>query len=98
VDREMKGILLILCTPRRLFSGHSELLLRNKAVGACSCGCGHFLAGTLQYKYSQFTRCHVQDSNTVSVEHKPHTLPLISLSPCGDIWHTVWICVLEFCS
>jgi hypothetical protein len=36
--------------------------------------------------------------NSVSGEHKPHTLPLISLSPCGDIWLTVWISVLEFCS
>ena len=39
--------------------------------------CGHFLAGTVQYKYSRFTCCHVQDSNSFSGKHKPHTLPLM---------------------
>ena len=60
--------------------------------------CGHYLAGTLQNKYSQFMCCHVQDSNSVSAGHKPHTLPLIPLYPCADMWPTVWNCVLEFCS
>jgi hypothetical protein len=36
------------------------------------------------------------DSKSVSGVHKPHTLPLIALALCGDIWLTVWISVLEF--
>ena len=48
--------------------------------------CGHFLARTVQCKYSQFKCCYVQDSNSVSGVHKPHNLPLISLSAYGDIW------------
>ena len=59
--------------------------------------CGHFLAGALQYKYSQFRFCQFKDSNSVSGVHKLHTSPLISLSPSGDIWPTVWISVVEFC-
>jgi len=36
------------------------------------------------------------DSKSVSCVHKPHTLPLISIALCGDMWLTVWISVLEF--
>jgi hypothetical protein len=36
------------------------------------------------------------DSKSVSGVHKPHTLPLLSLALCGDIWLTIWISVLEF--
>ena len=36
------------------------------------------------------------DSKPVSGIHKPHTLPLISLALCGDMWLKFWISVLEF--
>jgi len=36
VDVDMNWIFWILCTPRRLCSGNSEPIPRNKAAGACS--------------------------------------------------------------
>jgi len=36
VDIDINCILWTVGTPRHLFSGHSELILRNKAAGACS--------------------------------------------------------------
>ena len=42
VDVNMNWMLWILCTPRRLYSGHSELLPRNKAAGACNWPPTHF--------------------------------------------------------
>jgi len=35
VDEDLNSILWVMCTPRLLFSGHSELLPWNKAAGAC---------------------------------------------------------------
>jgi hypothetical protein len=52
--------------------------------------CGHFLAELCNLSTVSL------DSKSVSGVHKPHTLPLISLALCGDIWLTVWISVLEF--
>jgi hypothetical protein len=58
--------------------------------------CDNYVAGTLQYKCSQFSCYQGQNSTPVSGEHKPLTFPLISLALCRDIWLKVWTAALEF--
>ena len=69
---------------------------QKKGKMCCENNCDNFLAGTLQYKCSQFRCCHGQNSNPVFGEHKPLKFPLILLALCGDTWIEVWTAALQF--